>query len=275
MELGRVNQLKVKRIVEQGAYLEDNMGEAVLLPLQDVPDGLQLGDTLSVFVYLDSDDFAVATLKKPRIQLGEFAQLRVADTNQVGAFLDWGLPKQLFLPFAEQPQRVEVGQQVMVCLYIDNTGRLAASARLERHLSPDPASYRAGDPVNLLIWRRTELGYLVIINHQHPGMLHQQDLFKPVRPGLSMPGYIKQQRDDDGKIDVMLDKPGYGRVEPLAEQVLDYLKVRGGQCPLNDKSSPDEIKAIFGVSKKAFKMAVGNLLKQGVIVADEQGIHLK
>jgi predicted RNA-binding protein (virulence factor B family) len=274
VELGRVNQLKVKRIVEQGAYLQAADGEAVRLPPQEVAAGLQPGDVLSVFVYLDSDDLPVATLKKPLIQLGEFAQLRVADTNQVGAFLDWGLPKQLFLPFAEQPQKVETGQQVMVCVYLDNSGRLAASARLERHLSTEPADYRVGESVNLLIWRRTELGYLTIINHRHAGMLHQQELFKPVRPGLTLPGYIKQVRAEDGKIDVMLDKPGYGRVEPLAEQLLDYLKMRGGQCPLSDKSSPDEIKALFGVSKKAFKMAIGNLLKQGMIVMDEHGIRL-
>lgn len=275
MEKGRINQLRVKRIVEQGAYLEDAGGETVLLPLHEVPAGLQSGELLSAFVYLDSDDFGVATLKKPRIQLGEFAQLRVADTNQVGAFLDWGLPKQLFLPFAEQPQRVETGQQVIVCLYLDNTGRLAASARLERHLDAEPASYTSGEAVNLLIWRRTELGYLVIINHRHLGMLHQQDLFKPVRPGLSLPGYIKLQREGDGKVDVMLDKPGYGRVEPLAQQILDYLQQRNGRCELNDKSTPDEIKALFGVSKKAFKMALGNLLKQGSIQLDDKGMHLK
>jgi len=275
VELGRVNQLKVKRIVEQGAYLQAAEGETVRLPSQEVDPSLQPGDELSVFVYLDSDDLPVATLKKPMIQRGEFAQLRVADTNQVGAFLDWGLPKQLFMPFAEQPQRVDIGQQVMVCVYLDNTGRLAASARLERHLSAEPADYRMGELVSLLIWRRTELGYLTIINHRHVGMLHQQELFKPLRPGLTLPGYIKQVREEDGKIDVMLDKPGYGRVEPLAEQVLDYLKMRGGECPLNDKSSPDEIKALFGVSKKAFKMAVGSLLKQGVILVDEQGIRLR
>lgn len=275
MELGRVNQLIVKRIVEQGAYLESAATDTVLLPKAEVPPELQPGDALDAFVYLDSDDFPVATLKKTRIQRGEFAQLRVADTNSVGAFLDWGLPKQLFLPFAEQPQRVETGQQVIVCLYQDNSGRLAASARLERHLNKSPAHYRAGEEVGLLIWRRTELGYLAIINHQHVGLLHQQDLFKPVRAGLSVTGYIKQLREEDGKIDVMLDPPGYGRVEPLALQILEYLKRRDGQCSLSDKSSPEEIKALFGVSKKAFKMAIGNLLKQGVIQMDDQGIRLR
>ncbi|WP_151670734.1 S1 RNA-binding domain-containing protein [Nitrincola schmidtii] len=275
MELGRINQLTVKRVVEQGAYLEAANSETVLLPTHEVPEGLEVGDELSVFVYLDSDDFPVATLKVPRIQRGEFAQLRVADTNDVGAFLDWGLPKQLFMPFAEQPQRVEVGQQVIVAMYIDNSGRLAASARLERHLNKTIADYRSGDPVSLMIWRRTELGFLTIINHQHIGLLHQQDLFKPVRAGLILPGYIKQVREEDGKIDVMLDKPGYGKVEPLAQQIIDYLNLKGGSCPLNDKSSPDEIKALFGVSKKAFKMAIGNLLKQGIIAIEEHGIRLR
>ncbi len=275
MELGRINQLTVKRVVEQGAYLEAANSETVLLPSHEVPEGLEVGDELSVFVYLDSDDFPVATLKKPRIQRGEFAQLRVADTNNVGAFLDWGLPKELFMPFAEQPQRVEACQQVIVALYLDNSGRLAASARLERHLNKTEAVYRSGDAVSLMIWRRTELGFLTIINHQHVGLLHQQDLFKPVRAGLVLPGYIKQVREEDGKIDVMLDKPGYGKVEPLAQQIIDYLNLKGGSCPLNDKSSPEEIKALFGVSKKAFKMAIGNLLKQGIIEIEEQGIKLR
>ncbi len=275
MELGRINQLTVKRVVEQGAYLEAINSDTVLLPSYELPEGITVGDQISGFVYLDSDDLPVATLKKPRIQCGEFAQLRVADTNNVGAFLDWGLPKQLFMPFAEQPQRVEIGQQVIVALYIDNSGRLAASARLERHLDKTEADYRSGDSVSLMIWRRTELGYLTIINHQHVGLLHQQDLFKPVRAGLMLPGYIKQVREEDGKIDVMLDKPGYGKVEPLAQQIIDYLNLKGGSCPLNDKSSPDEIKALFGVSKKAFKMAIGNLLKQGIIDIEAQGIRLR
>lgn len=275
MELGRINQLIVKRVVEQGAYLESATAETVLLPVQEVPEGLNVGDELSVFVYLDSDDFPVATLKKTRIQRGEFAQLRVADTNNVGAFLDWGLPKQLFMPFAEQPQRVETGQYVIVFLYLDNTGRLAASARHERHLNLTTPECRVGDAVSLMIWRRTELGFLTIINHQHVGLLHQQDLFKPVRVGLFLPGFIKHIREEDGKIDVMLDKPGYARVEPLAEQIIEYMNLKGGQCHLNDKSSPDDIKALFGVSKKAFKMAIGNLLKQGMIGISDDGIQLR
>lgn len=273
VELGRFNKLTVIRQVEFGVYLEGGKLGGILLPQREVPDDCQLGDTLSVFVYLDSDDMPVATTKRPRVQVGEFASLQVAETNNVGAFLDWGLPKQLFLPFAEQPRPVEKGQHCIVRAYIDNSGRIAASAKVEKYLNKTSPEFVVGQEVSLLIWRRTELGLLVIIENQAQGILHTQDISRDLRPGLKVGGFIKQLRED-GKVDVMLDKPGYGKVDPIAKQLLNYLELKKGFCALSDKSSPDEIKSVFGVSKKAFKMAIGNLLKQGLIRQDETGLHL-
>lgn len=272
IELGRLNTLTVMRIVEFGVYLEGGDKGGILLPQKEVPEECQIGDRLRVFVYLDSDDMPVATMKKPRAQVGEFASLVVADTNQVGAFLDWGLPKQLFLPFAQQAKPVEPGQRCIVYLYIDNSGRIAASAKLEKFLDKTPCDYPSGQAVELLFWRRTDLGYLAIVDHRYLGMLHNQDLFREIRSGMIVHGYIKQARED-GKIDVMLEKPGYAKVDPLAQQILQYLELKGGQCQLNDKSSPEEIRELFAVSKKAFKMALGNLMKQGLIRQSEQGIE--
>jgi predicted RNA-binding protein (virulence factor B family) len=238
-----------------------------------VPEGTRLGDRLQVFVYLDSDDMPVATLRRPRAQVGQFASLKVVDVNKVGAFLDWGLPKDLFLPFNEQVKPLTIGDYVTVYLYLDNTNRIAASAKLEKHLEPGD-DYTQGQLVELLVVRPTDIGYQVIIDNCAMGLLQHQDIHRPVRPGQRMPGFIKQVRDEDGKIDVMLEKPGYARIDPLAHQVLKYLESRDGFCPLGDKSDPEAIRDLFGVSKKAYKMALGQLMKTGRIRQDETGIHL-
>lgn len=272
VQLGRFNNLTVMRQVEFGVYLDGGKLGGILLPSREVPEDCEIGDDLYVFVYLDSDDLPVATLRKPRIQVGEFAQLKVAETNRIGAFLEWGLPKQLFLPYAEQVRPLEAGQWVVVHAYLDNSQRLAASAKVEKFLRPAPDTLAPGQAVELFVWRRSELGYLVIVNQQYQALLQQQDLFREVRPGMRMPGYIKQVRED-GKVDVMLDPPGYGRVDPLAKQLLNYMDANAGVCPLNDKSSPEQISALFGVSKKAFKMAVGQLLKQGLIKQTAAGLE--
>ncbi len=273
VETGCFNKLKVIREVDFGVYLEGGAEGGILLPKPEVPEGTRLGDRLQVFVYLDSDDMPVATLRRPRAQVGQFASLKVVDVNKVGAFLDWGLPKDLFLPFNEQVKPLTIGDYVTVYLYLDNTNRIAASAKLEKHLEPGD-DYTQGQLVELLVVRPTDIGYQVIIDNRAMGLLQHQDIHRPVRPGQRMPGFIKQVRDEDGKIDVMLEKPGYARIDPLAQQVLKYLESRDGFCPLGDKSNPEAIRDLFGVSKKAYKMALGQLMKAGRIRQDETGIHL-
>ncbi len=273
IELGRLNRLKVIREVEFGVYLDGGEAGGILLPKREVPEGTRIGDRLQVFVYLDSDDFMIASMRKPKAMVGEFASLKVTDVNKVGAFLDWGMPKELFLPFAEQLRPLKPGDWCTVYIYVDNSERIAASARTERYLEKNPSDLELGQLVELLILRRSDLGYPVIIDNRYAGLLHQQDLFREVRPGQRISGFIKQILPE-GKIDVMLDKPGYARVDPLTRQILDYLQQHGGVCPLGDKSAPDAIKAQFGVSKKAYKMALGALMKEGRIKQDEQGIRL-
>lgn len=273
VETGQLNKLKVIREVDFGVYLEGGSEGGILLPKSDVPEGTRLGDSLQVFVYLDTNDMPIATTKRPRAQVGQFANLKVVEVNEIGAFLDWGLPKDLFLPYNEQTRRPVQGDFVTVFLYLDNTGRIAATTKLEKHFDPE-VSYQQAQLIEMLVWRRTEIGYLVIIDNCTQGLLHQQDIHRPVRVGQKLPGFIKQVRED-GKITVMLEKPGYGRVDPLAQQILQYLEARDGFCTLGDKSDPAIIKETFGVSKKAYKMALGQLMKAGRIRQDEQGIYLK
>jgi predicted RNA-binding protein (virulence factor B family) len=272
VEIGQFNRLKVMREVPFGVYLDGGEAGGILLPRREVPEDTRIGDSLQVFIYLDSDDFLIASTRKPRALVGQFARLKVTDVNKVGAFLDWGMPKELFLPFAEQLRPLKPGEWVTVYLYIDNSERIAASARTERFLEKNPTDLKPGQLVELLVLRRTDLGYPVIIDHRYEGLLHHQDLFREIRPGQRLSGFIKQLLPD-GKIDVMLDKPGYARVDPLAQQILDYLDTHGGHCPLGDKSDPDAIRETFGVSKKAYKMALGALMKAGQITQDETGVH--
>jgi len=273
VEIGQLNRLKVIREVPFGVYLDGAEAGGILLPRREVPEGTRIGDSLQVFVYLDSDDFMIASMQQPKAMVGQFARLKVTDVNRVGAFLDWGMPKELLLPFAEQLRPLKPGEWVTVYIYIDNSERIAASAKTERFLEKNPSDLKPGQLVELLILRRTDLGFPVIIDHRYEGLLHHQDLFRGVRPGQRLSGFIKQVLPD-GKIDVMLDRPGYGRVDPLVQQILDYLDSHDGHCPLGDKSAPDAIRDTFGVSKKAYKMALGSLLKAGRIKQDEQGIHL-
>jgi predicted RNA-binding protein (virulence factor B family) len=272
-EIGQFNKLKVIREVEFGVYLDGGSAGGILLPKPEVPENTRLGDLLQVFVYLDSDDEPIATTRRPRARMGQFASLKVVEVNQIGAFLDWGLPKDLFLPFNEQVKPLQAGDYVTVFLYLDNTNRIAATAKLEKHLDPE-AQFTQAQLVELLVVRPTDIGYQVIIDNCAMGLLQRQDIHRPVRPGQRLPGFIKQVRED-GKIDVMLEKPGYGRIDPLAQQVLKYLQSRDGFCPLGDKSDPEAIRELFGVSKKAYKMAVGQLMKAGRVRQDADGIHLQ
>lgn len=274
VQIGRMNTLTVMREADFGLYLEGGELGGILLPKKEVPEGVSVGDDLDVFIYLDTDDFVVATTRKPVVQVGEIAYLKVAEVNRIGAFLDWGMPKELLLPFAEQRGPLEVGQKVVVRVYLDNSDRLAASTKLDKFLVKEPQGLRVGQAVNLFVCRRNDLGYSVVVDNAFWALLHEQDLFRTVRVGQTLPGYIKRILPE-GKVDVMLDKPGYGKVDALSQRILDDLEERGGVSPLGDKSQPEDIYQAFGISKKAYKMAIGTLKKQGHIEILPEGIRKK
>lgn len=271
-EVGKINSLTVIRQAEFGVYLDGGEFGGILLPKAEVPEGCNVGDTLKVFIFLDTDDFVVATTREPLVQVGEFANLKVAEVNRIGAFLDWGMPKHLLLPFGEQRWELKDGDRVIVRVYIDNSERLAASTKLDKFLDKPPEKLKSGEQVELLIARKGDLGFSCIVNNEYWALLHQQDVFRTIRIGQKVTGYIKRTLGD-GKVDVVLDKPGYGKVDELSQKILDHLDAEGGLSSLGDKSSPEEISHVFGVSKKSYKMAIGGLKKQGLIEITPAGIR--
>ncbi len=275
LEIGRMNTLKVNRLVEFGAFLAgDETYEEILLPQRYMPKGCQPGDDVRVFVYFDSEDRIIATTETPLAMLGEFALLRVAQTTGVGAFLSWGLSKDVLVPFREQNERMRKGQSYLVYLYFDEQShRIVASSRLDRYLDKEPARYKPGEKVDLIVRHRTELGYHVIINNRHRGFIFKEDVFQSLKYGQPVTGYIKRLRDD-GKIDVLLQKQGYEKVDVLSKKILKALLDHDGFLPLTDKSAPQEISAWFKVSKKTFKKAVGALYKRRAIEIKKNGIML-
>lgn len=271
-EIGKINSLTVIRQAEFGVYLDGGEFGGILLPKAEVPTECKVGDILDVFIYLDTDDFVVATKREPVVQVGEFANLKVAEVNRIGAFLDWGMPKHLLLPYGEQRWELKDGDRVIVRVYMDNSERLAASTKLDKFLSNPPVKLKTGDEVELLIARKGDLGFSCIVNNEYWALLHTQDVFRPVRIGQKITGYIKRTLGD-GKVDVVLDKPGYGKVDDLSQKILNHLDAEGGESHLGDKSSPEEISQVFGVSKKSYKMAIGGLKKQGLIEITPTGIR--
>jgi len=273
--IGKQNRLTLLRETPQGHYLDgENLGE-ILLPSGLVPKWAQIGDVLDVFVYRDSEDRLIATTKKPKACVGQFACLEVLEVNdKIGAFLDWGLEKDLLLPFREQKRPVRPGQRIVVHVLLDeHSGRIVASARLNRHWNQTDPDYRPGDPVQLLVVEETPMGYRAIIEDAHTGLLYKSELSEPLEYGQSFQGYIKEVRPD-GKIDLRRDASGYRRVLPLAEEIFDKLVEEGGSLPFNDKSDPERIREVFGVSKKAFKQALGSLYRQRRIRFNDDGIQL-
>jgi len=273
-QIGRMNKLEVVREVGFGVYLDgDDLG-GILLPKRYVPEGCKIGDWLDVFVYMDSDEFPIAITEEPKVQLGQAASLKVVSVERVGVFLDWGLPKDLFLPYSEiRSQKPEVGQHVLVLVYLDNTGRLCATARLDRFLDRTPPEFKRGEAVDLVIVGQTDLGHKAVVNGTHWGVLYHDEVFRKLRKGYKTRGFIKQVRPD-GKIDLSLDKPGYAKVDRLQQKILQHLDERSGFSPLNDKSPPEQIYSTYGISKKAYKMAIGGLYRQRKITIDEDGIRL-
>ena len=273
--LGKRCELRVLRIASQGLYLDaENFGD-VLIPNQYVPAGTKIADVLDVFLYCDSDDRLIATTVRPFAEAGEFACLQVVSFDErLGAFLDWGLNKDLLLPMREQVHRPRPGDWVVVFVRIDElSNRIVASQRLNRHLNLTPATYREGEKVKLMVMEKSELGYNAIIEGAHRGLLYNTDLRVKLFIGQKIEGYVRHVRED-GKIDLALDPAGHTRIAPLAERVLQEIKAKGGRLPLGDESSPEDIRAVFGASKKSFKQAIGTLFKERKIIMIEGGIAL-
>lgn len=277
LQIGRTCQLKVNRQVEFGFYLDggEQYGE-VLLPNGEIrPDiDVHIGEPLEVFLYLDTQERIVATTHMPLAQVGDFAYLEVAWVNNFGAFLHWGPLKDLFVPFREQKMKMMKGHSYIVHVHLDpETYRIMASAKVEHFLSQDFPPYRTGDQVGLLIWQKTDLGLKAIVDGRYGGLLYDTQMFRTLRTGDRVKGYISQVRPD-GKLDLSLQCPGQRGVEDFSAQLLRHLQMNGGQTPLGDKSPAEEIYALFGVSKKVFKKAAGDLYRQRLIEISDTGIRL-
>lgn len=272
--LGKFNRLKVVKQVDFGMYLYDETEGEILLPKRYVPQDCKVGDELDVFVYLDSEERLVATTQQPLAQVDRFACLKVAWVNRYGAFLDWGLMKDLFVPFSEQREKMQVGRCYVVHVHLDEESfRIVASARVDRYLSRKKATYMPGQEVEVMVWQKTDLGYKVIIEDRFGGLIYDSETFRPLYTGMCLTAYVKQVRDD-GKIDLTLQKPGAGKVDDFAKTLLEHIRGHGGRTSLNDKTPAEEIYALFGVSKKTFKKAVGDLYKKRLVVVRDDGIVL-
>ena len=271
--IGKFSELEVLRDVDFGFYLDAGPLGEILLPNNSAPQGCKAGDLVNVFIYLDSEDRVIATTEEPYVQVGEFALLRVIAVENVGAFMDWGLSKDLMVPFREQKQKLECGRSYIVRVYLDeHSSRIVATTKLDRFLNKTDAEYADGEEVDLLITRKTDLGYNAIINSAHWGVLYENEVFERLDVGQRIKGYIRKVRDD-GKVDLSLAKPGYAKVDGMAGKIFDLLNAQGGFMSVTSKSSPDEIRELFGMSKKNFKMAIGGLYKKRLISIDPDGIR--
>ncbi|OCL17745.1 GntR family transcriptional regulator [Bacteroides fragilis] len=274
IELGKFNQLEVVKQVDFGMYLDGGEEGEILLPTRYVPEDCKVGDWLNVFLYLDNEERLIATTLTPLVQVGEFACLEVSWVNQFGAFLNWGLMKDLFVPFSEQKMKMQVGNKYVIHVYIDDESfRIVASAKVDRYLSKEKAPYQPGEEVNILIWQKTDLGFKAIIENMYSGLLYDSEIFQTLHTGDTLKAYIKQVRED-GKIDLILQKPGFEKVDDFSKTLYRYIADHGGRIGLNDKSPAEEIYDVFGVSKKTFKKAVGDLYKKRLILLHEDGIEL-
>ncbi len=273
-DVGKYNRLEVRREAEQGFYLAGEGENDILLPRQYAPDGLQSGDEIEVFVYRDSEDRIIATTLKPKASINEFAFLTVVSVTNVGAFMDWGLPKDLLVPFREQVDRMVKGRSYVVYLYLDEaTDRVVASAKVNKFLSPVQSELNNGDDVNIMIYRKTDLGFKVIVNDRFSGMIFDNEIFVPIRTGQRLRAFVKQVRGD-GKLDIMLQKPGVSARDEVSEKILEYLKENKGTMALTDKSPAELIYSTFGISKRAFKQAIGKLYKEKIIELEPGRIKL-
>ena len=273
VQVGQYNTLKVIRKTDFGVYLDDG-AEGILLPKRFVPANTNIGDEIKVFLYHDSENRLIATTQTPAGVAGDVIRLKVVSVTPQGAFLDWGLMKDLFVARSQQLMGMRVGGEYLVKLYLDEqTGRIAATEKIDQFLSNDTLTVKELETVDLTVYRRTDIGYVVIINNIHTGVLHFNEIYQNINIGDKFQGYIKTIRPEN-KIDVVLGKPGYKRVEGEAEKVLRLLQEHNGYLPYNDKSDPEDIYDFFGMSKKTFKMTTGSLYKQGKIQFAKEGIVL-
>lgn len=273
-EIGKYNKLRIVKEVDFGLYLDGGDHGEILLPKRYMPEHYQVDDDLEVFIYLDSEDRIIATTERPFSTVNQFALLEVVSVNAVGAFLDWGLSKDILVPFREQKQNMQVGESYLVYVYLDEaTNRIVASSKLSRFLNKKPIEYKPGQEVDILISNRSEIGYTVIINQAHRGILYKNEVFHKIFRGQHYTGYVVKVRDDE-KIDVRLQKPGLDKVDDFSDELLNELKRSNGFLAFSDNTPPEQIYNTFGVSKKTFKKAVGALFRQRLIEITEQGIKL-
>jgi predicted RNA-binding protein (virulence factor B family) len=275
VEIGKYNTLTVVAVTPSGVYLDGgDLGE-ILLPNRHVPSDCKIGNSINVFIYLDSAERISATTEKVLGQVGEFVSLKVVQVNKMGAFLDWGLPKDLLVPYNQQHTEMEVGKYYLVRIFLDQrTDRVAASSKLDKFIDIWPAEYQQGDKVKLIIGGKTDLGFKAIVNDLHWGLLYDNEIFQPLRIGKKIDGYIKQVRED-GRLDLILTRGSKNTVKSFADKLIEALQKNNGFLPLHDKSAPELIQRTLGVSKKTFKATVGNLLKNGKLTIEKDGIRLK
>lgn len=275
VEIGKYTELEIEKIIQQGAYLlTGDESPSILLPTRYIPENAQIGDLVKVFIYRDSEDKIIATTDKPLVIVGEFAYLKVKSQSNFGAFLDWGLMKDLLVPFSEQKEKMNIGQSYLVGLYVDKlTNRIVGTQHINKYLRDNEITINEGDEVDILICDETDLGYKVIVNQKYWGMIYKNQIFSDIDTGQRINAWVKQIRED-GKIDVTLQQPGFKEVLSAEEKILKLLEQQNGYSDLNDDSKPDEIYTELQISKKVFKKAIGKLFREKKIMITENGIQL-
>ena len=273
IQVGEYNELEVVKELDFGIYFREGDVE-ILMPTKWVPQGTKIGDTLNVFVFRDSDDRLIATTVKPMATADTFAFLEAKQVNEVGAFLDWGMDKDLFVPFREQAQKMQAGKSYVVFVYVDEeTDRLVASSKLSRFIIREDVDVQEGDIVDLLIYSESDLGFNAIVNDLYSGLIYKNEIYEAIRVGDKMQGFVKRVREDE-KIDLSLQKSGYELVDDVKWRILKLIKEENGLLALNDNSTPEEIKAKLQISKKAFKKAVGALYRERLVKLTDKGVEL-
>ena len=274
LQIGNYNTLRVVKLVSFGVYLDGGEGKEILLPTRYVPKGVKVDDEIQVFIYHDNEGRLIATTLRPKAVVGEFAFMRVKSVNDTGAFLDWRLMKDLLVPFKEQKMTMREGNWYLVYVHLDHlTGRIVASARIEKFLGNVPPVYQLNQEVDLLVADDTEIGYKVIVDNLHWGMIYHNQVFQRLERGEHLKGYVKEVREDD-KLDISLQPLGYQKIDGISQRILNALQMKEGFLPVHDKSDPEEIYSLFRCSKKAFKQAIGSLYKQRLIAIEKEGIRL-
>jgi len=274
IQVGKMNKLEIKAIQRSGVYLDAKGGMDLFLPRKTVPETIQVGDKVDVFVYVDKDNTLQCSIQKPIATVGEYAVLKVVSDSSAGAFLDWGMESDLLVPKAEQQHRMVPGNFYVVFIFLsEKTNRIVASSKLDKFISSKAPEYEEGEKVDLILFEKTDMGYRALINRTHVGMIYSNEVFQPLETGQQLTGYINKIREDN-KIDLILQQAGYQGVDGVAQTILGIIQEHGGRVAVTDKSPPEDIYALFSVSKKVFKKAIGALYKKRIIRIDADGISL-